>query len=188
MTLDPVLVALVEKADGADAGRGQQLDCEDGVDLADELVADVDRRFRHRTAELEVIGYVAVAVLAATRDAAKEARLVVSRGGVGLVGGRWLRVGGAGFLWVCLWRRRVFCCRGHRSCGSVSCDQLSDSELGRIGSRWSKQRLKYSKNRMSSVRRRSSKWKCDSMMPGDQPYPESPPLSGTAGLTTYERF
>ena len=42
MALDPALVGLAEEADGADTGRGDELYRENGVDLADELVADID--------------------------------------------------------------------------------------------------------------------------------------------------
>lgn len=52
MTLDPVLVAFVEEAEGAHAGGGEELDGEDGVDLADELVADIDGSFGYATSKL----------------------------------------------------------------------------------------------------------------------------------------
>lgn len=43
VSLDPVLVTLTNEAEGADEPGGDQLNREDGVDLADELVSDIDR-------------------------------------------------------------------------------------------------------------------------------------------------
>ena len=40
ITLDPILVRLAEEAHGAQGGREEELDGEDGVDFADELHAD----------------------------------------------------------------------------------------------------------------------------------------------------
>lgn len=51
--LDPAAVGVAEKGEGADAGGEEQLDGEDGVDFADELVADVDGSFRDGAAKLE---------------------------------------------------------------------------------------------------------------------------------------
>jgi hypothetical protein len=51
--LNPVLVAFAHEAEGADAAGNEELDGEDGVDLADELVADVDSRLGYRAAELK---------------------------------------------------------------------------------------------------------------------------------------
>lgn len=50
--LDPFLVTLAEEGDGADAGGNDDLEGEDGVDLAHELVADVDGRLCYRASEL----------------------------------------------------------------------------------------------------------------------------------------
>lgn len=44
MALDPGLVPLVEEAHAADTTSGNQLDGQDGVDLADELVANINSR------------------------------------------------------------------------------------------------------------------------------------------------
>lgn len=43
MSLDPGLVAITEEAEGGDGAGGDELDGEDGVDLADELVSDIGR-------------------------------------------------------------------------------------------------------------------------------------------------
>ena len=59
MALNPVLVAAAEEGEGADTRGGKELDCEDGVDLADELVANVDGSFSYRAAKLR---YVLVSV------------------------------------------------------------------------------------------------------------------------------
>jgi hypothetical protein len=53
MRLDPCLVALAHEAEGADSTRGDELDRQDGVDLADELVADLDGRFGDGAAKLK---------------------------------------------------------------------------------------------------------------------------------------
>ena len=53
MALDPGLVAIAEEADGAHGGRGDELDGQDGVDLADELVSDIDGGLGYRAAELQ---------------------------------------------------------------------------------------------------------------------------------------
>lgn len=45
MRLDPCLVAFAEEGEGAHSRGGEELDGEDGVDLADKLVADIDRGF-----------------------------------------------------------------------------------------------------------------------------------------------
>ena len=52
MALDPGLVAFIEEADRADRCSGKKLDGEDGVDLADELVADVDGSLGYRSSKL----------------------------------------------------------------------------------------------------------------------------------------
>lgn len=87
VALYPSLVSVAKEGDGTDASRDQELRCQDGVHLTDELVADVDRSLGHGAAELEVIRQVAMAILAAARDAANKARMVVvySCGSVGLV-------------------------------------------------------------------------------------------------------
>lgn len=53
MTLDPVLVCIAEEADGAEGRGSDELNCENAVDLADELVADVDCGFSDRASKLE---------------------------------------------------------------------------------------------------------------------------------------
>jgi len=50
--LDPALVALAHEAEGADGAGGNELDGQDGVNLADELVADLDGRFGDGAAKL----------------------------------------------------------------------------------------------------------------------------------------
>lgn len=45
MALDPRLVSIAEEADGAQGRGGDELNGEDAVDLADELVANIDRGF-----------------------------------------------------------------------------------------------------------------------------------------------
>lgn len=89
--LNPGLVGRADEADGAHGAGDKQLHCQNGVDLADELVADVDGGFGHAAAELEVIGNVVLARPANTIAACEEARFVVSGGG--LVGGWCLREG-----------------------------------------------------------------------------------------------
>lgn len=56
--LDPFLVARAHEADGAHGARDEQLRRQNGVDLAHELVADVDGGLGDAVAELEVIGNV----------------------------------------------------------------------------------------------------------------------------------
>lgn len=71
MRLNPGLVALTPKAEAADDGCDDELRSQDGVDLADELIANIDGGLGHGAAKLEIIRNV---VLAATRlAAAKEA-------------------------------------------------------------------------------------------------------------------
>ena len=53
MALNPILVALAEEGEGADTGGGNQLDGENGVDLADELVADIDGRLGYGASKLQ---------------------------------------------------------------------------------------------------------------------------------------
>jgi len=50
--LDPVFVADAHEAEGADAAGDEKLDSQNGVDLADELVANVDCCFGDAAAEL----------------------------------------------------------------------------------------------------------------------------------------
>lgn len=52
MSLDPVLVSLAEESEGADSRGREKLNGENGVHLADELVADVDSSLSHRAAKL----------------------------------------------------------------------------------------------------------------------------------------
>lgn len=53
MALDPGLVCIAEEADGAEACSGDELDGENAVDLADELVANIDGGFSDRASKLE---------------------------------------------------------------------------------------------------------------------------------------
>src|SRR5437763_11610125 len=50
--LDPGLVSSAPKAKGTNSGRSQDLYCQNGVDLADELVANVNSGLGHATAKL----------------------------------------------------------------------------------------------------------------------------------------
>jgi hypothetical protein len=52
MRLDPRLVAVAHEAEAADGARDDELDRQDGVDLADELVADLDGRLGDGAAKL----------------------------------------------------------------------------------------------------------------------------------------
>ncbi len=52
MRLDPGLVAITEEAHGADGAGDNELDGQDGVDLADELVSDIDGRLGDRASKL----------------------------------------------------------------------------------------------------------------------------------------
>lgn len=52
MALDPRLVSIAEEADGAQGRRGDELNGKDAVDLADKLVANIDRGFGNRAAKL----------------------------------------------------------------------------------------------------------------------------------------
>lgn len=51
--LDPCLVVFAHEAEGADETGDEQLDGQDRIDLADELVSDVDGGFSNGSAELE---------------------------------------------------------------------------------------------------------------------------------------
>lgn len=88
MALDPGLVALVEEADAADAAGGDELDGQDGVDLADELVADVDGGLGDGAAKLEVVRDVVLAAPGRAAGAEQTLRLVAAGGGALGVGGR----------------------------------------------------------------------------------------------------
>jgi hypothetical protein len=59
VALDPGLVRLIEEAHGADGRGGDELDGEDGVDLADELVSDVDGSLCDGAAKLNSDGSLA---------------------------------------------------------------------------------------------------------------------------------
>lgn len=96
VALDPLLVALAEEADGADDGGRDELDGEDRVDLADELVADVEAGFGDGASEFEVVGDVVVVETAARDTAAKETLGVLSSAILGLV--RWGRLRVLGVL------------------------------------------------------------------------------------------
>lgn len=52
VALNPFLITSAEEGEGAHSGGGEELDGEDGVDLADELVADVDGSLGHGAAKL----------------------------------------------------------------------------------------------------------------------------------------
>lgn len=124
--LDPCLVVFAHEAEGADETGDEQLDGQDRIDLADELVSDVDGGFSNGSAELEgtllareerwscfegsayleVIGDLALAV---PRGTAKEEGIVLSRAALGLVRGRRLRVG----IRVVLRSGRVLCRARH---------------------------------------------------------------------------
>lgn len=55
MALNPGLVAFAEERDAAHNGSGQELDAEDGVDLADELVADIDGGLGDGASKLQAV-------------------------------------------------------------------------------------------------------------------------------------
>lgn len=55
VALDPVLVTGAEECETAHSSSGEELDSEDGVDLANKLVADINSSFSHRAAELDII-------------------------------------------------------------------------------------------------------------------------------------
>lgn len=55
MALYPVLVAFAEERERTDTGGGKELDGQNGVNLADELVSDVDGSLGHRAAKLEFV-------------------------------------------------------------------------------------------------------------------------------------
>jgi hypothetical protein len=98
--LDPLAVALTQKADSAQRGCGQQLDGQDGVDLAHKLVADADRGLGDGAAKLEVVGQISIVVAIDARAGRtrKQALVVVvgggagARAGLGLIRGRRLGV------------------------------------------------------------------------------------------------
>ena len=58
MALDPVLVASAEECEAAHSSGGKELNSENGVDLANELVADIDSSFSYRAAKLYVMSVV----------------------------------------------------------------------------------------------------------------------------------
>lgn len=100
--MDPVLVALIEKRDGADACGGEKLYGEDGINLADELVANVDCGFGDGASKLEVIGQVILTAARLSKDAAAGSPVVmrsraVRRRRLGIV----LSVGLRGLLVLC---------------------------------------------------------------------------------------
>jgi hypothetical protein len=130
MRLDPRLVAVAHEAEAADGARDDELDRQDGVDLADELVADLDGRFGDGAAKLRtavssmdgmirrvslslqiasrilVSSYLEVIgnVILAAAGAGEETLLVLGGAALGLVRRGRLRVS----LWVLLRSRRVF--------------------------------------------------------------------------------
>lgn len=115
MALDPVLVTSAEECEAAHSSSSEELDSEDGVDLANELVADIDSGLSHRAAELdtvmsafpyspciericsylEIIGKVVLAIAGCTKEAlgfiASSRTLSVGGGRVGVVVGVALR-------------------------------------------------------------------------------------------------
>lgn len=114
VALDPVLVTSAEKCEAAHSSSGEELDSEDGVDLANELVADINSSLSHRAAELdimsaflnspcikriysylEIIGEVVLAIAGRTKEAlgliASSRTLSVGGGRVGVVVGVALR-------------------------------------------------------------------------------------------------
>lgn len=66
--LDEVLVAVAPEGQSADEGGDDELGREDGVDLADELVADVDRGLGDGAAKLEVVRDVVLAAARLAKD------------------------------------------------------------------------------------------------------------------------
>jgi len=52
VALDPSLVVLAKEAHAGDGTRDDKLDGEDGVDFADELIADIEGCLGHTTAKL----------------------------------------------------------------------------------------------------------------------------------------
>lgn len=52
VALNPCLVAFADEGECADEAGGDELNCKNGVDLADELVSDVDGGFCDSTSEL----------------------------------------------------------------------------------------------------------------------------------------
>lgn len=57
----PVPIRSAHETQGTDAAGDEQLDGQDGVDLADELVANLDGGLGHVAAKLEVIGEIILA-------------------------------------------------------------------------------------------------------------------------------
>lgn len=51
--LDPRLVVLVEEAERGDGAGDDELDGQNGVDFADELIPDIDGRFSDGATELD---------------------------------------------------------------------------------------------------------------------------------------
>lgn len=66
--LNELLVAVAPKGHSAYEGGDDELGREDGVDLADELVADVDRGLGDGAAKLEVVGDVVLAAARLAKD------------------------------------------------------------------------------------------------------------------------
>lgn len=55
MTLDPVLVTSAEECEAANTSSGKELNSEDGVHLADELVTDIDSGLSYGAAKLKIM-------------------------------------------------------------------------------------------------------------------------------------
>lgn len=60
VALDPVLVASAEECEAAHSCGGKELNSKDGVDLADELVADIDSSLSHGAAKLHVMSATSI--------------------------------------------------------------------------------------------------------------------------------
>lgn len=71
MTLDPVLIPSAPETKGTHTRRSQELHGQDGVHLPNELITDVGRGLGNRTAELEVVGNIAIAIYAGAGNTTK---------------------------------------------------------------------------------------------------------------------
>lgn len=145
MLLNPGLIPLADEAEGAHGTGDEQLDGEDSIDLADELMADVNGGLCDALAILEVIWQVGI-VLAPTRagTTAKKPGLIVLGAGW-LVRRRSLAVlrrgtgaSGSDAVWVVLRSGGVLCV-GHGGWFSLSGSmmmmmmRLMDGNVGKDG-------------------------------------------------------
>jgi hypothetical protein len=55
VALDPVLVTSAEECEAAHSSSGEELDSKDGVDLANELVADINSSLSYRATKLDIM-------------------------------------------------------------------------------------------------------------------------------------